>query len=75
MAADVPGVGPVVVSLAGLRWTSKSTRKLAEELRQQGFQVSPQKVGQLLHASGDSLQATHRREARGAPATQSRRLP
>jgi len=43
-----------------LRWTSKSTRKLAEELAHQGYQVSPQKVGQLLHASGYSLQATHK---------------
>lgn len=43
-----------------LRWTSKSTRKLAEELRRQGYRVSPQKVGQLLHASGYSLQATQK---------------
>jgi hypothetical protein len=43
-----------------LRWTSKSTRKLAEELGQQGFRVSPQKVGQLLHSNGYSLQATHK---------------
>ena len=43
-----------------LRWTSKSTRKLAAELVAKGFQVSPQKVGQLLHASGYSLQATHK---------------
>lgn len=43
-----------------LRWTSKSTRKLAEELRRQGYQVSPQKVGQLLHACGYSLQATQK---------------
>jgi transposase len=43
-----------------LRWTSKSTRKLAAELGEQGYKVSPQKVGQLLHASGYSLQATHK---------------
>jgi hypothetical protein len=43
-----------------LRWTSKSTRKLAEELREGGYTVSPQKVGQLLHAQGYSLQATHK---------------
>jgi hypothetical protein len=43
-----------------LRWTAKSTRKLAEELGAQGFKVSPQKVGQLLHASGYSLQATQK---------------
>lgn len=43
-----------------LRWTSKSTRKLADELRRIGYQVSPQKVGQLLHASGYSLQGTQK---------------
>lgn len=43
-----------------LRWTSKSTRKLASELLAQGLRVSPQKVGQLLYAAGYSLQATHK---------------
>lgn len=43
-----------------LRWTSKSTRRLADELSEQGYQVSPQKVGQLLHELGYSLQATHK---------------
>jgi hypothetical protein len=43
-----------------LRWTSKSTRKLATELAAQGYAVSPQKVGQLLNASGYSLQATQK---------------
>src|SRR5882762_8663222 len=43
-----------------LRWTSKSTRKLADELGAQGYVLSPQKVGQLLHASGYSLQATQK---------------
>lgn len=43
-----------------LRWTSKSTRKLAAELTAQGYAVSPQKVGQLLNASGYSLQATQK---------------
>jgi Rhodopirellula transposase DDE domain len=44
-----------------LRWTSKSTRKLAAELGEQGYKVSPQKVGQLLHASGYSLQANEKK--------------
>jgi Rhodopirellula transposase DDE domain len=43
-----------------LRWTSKSTRKLAAELSTQGFSVSPQKVGPLLSASGYSVQATQK---------------
>lgn len=44
-----------------LRWTSKSTRKLAEELATQGYKASPQKVGQLLHSCGYSLQSTNKR--------------
>jgi hypothetical protein len=40
-----------------LRWTSKSTRILAGELKRAGYQVSHTWVGQLLHASGYSLQA------------------
>jgi transposase len=45
-----------------LRWTAKSTRKLAEELKHQGHTVSPQKVGQLLHDAGYSLQGTRKTE-------------
>ena len=46
--------------MSPLRWTSKSTRKLAEELAGRGYTLSPQKVGQLLRASGYSLQATNK---------------
>jgi hypothetical protein len=46
--------------MSPLRWTSKSTRKLAEELASCGYALSPQKVGQLLRASGYSLQATNK---------------
>jgi hypothetical protein len=40
-----------------LRWTTKSLRKLSNDLGSQGFTVSPPTVGQLLVASGYSLQA------------------
>ena len=40
-----------------LRWTSKSLRKLAEELTRLGHQVSHAKVGQLLRGQGYRLQA------------------
>lgn len=43
-----------------LRWTTKSTRKLAAELGKQGFRVSQQKVGQLLHVLDYSLCATRK---------------
>ena len=44
-----------------LRWTSKSTGKLAGELREQGFSVSADTVGRMLHAAGYSLQSTRKR--------------
>jgi len=40
-----------------LRWTSKSTYKLAEELARQGYKVSADSVGRLLKRLGYSLQA------------------
>jgi hypothetical protein len=43
-----------------LRWTSKSVRRLAEELRAQGHEVSHNLVAELLHASGYSLQANRK---------------
>lgn len=43
-----------------LRWTSKSTRKLAAELTERGKPISPQKVGELLFAMGYRLQAVQK---------------
>lgn len=43
-----------------LRWTSKSVRKLAEELRQEGHAVSYQTVAELLHEMDYSLQANQK---------------
>jgi len=43
-----------------LRWTCKSVRKLAEELRAMGHQVGPQKVSELLHDMDYSLQGTRK---------------
>lgn len=40
-----------------LRWTTKSLRKLSVELGVQGFKISPQIVGELLHKQKYSLQA------------------
>jgi transposase len=44
-----------------LRWTSKSTIKLAAELKRQGFDVSPDTIGRMLRGSGYSLQSTRKR--------------
>jgi transposase len=43
-----------------LRWTTKSVRRLAAELRQQGHTVSHQTVAELLHELGYSLQANRK---------------
>lgn len=40
-----------------LRWTTKSTERLAEELGKQSFTISHAKVGALLREQGYSLQA------------------
>jgi elongation factor P hydroxylase len=40
-----------------LRWTTKSTRKLAAELKRQGYRIGDRKVAGLLHQMGYSLQA------------------
>jgi Rhodopirellula transposase DDE domain len=43
-----------------LRWTCKSTRRLAEELTRQDHPVGPRTVAALLHAAGYSLQANRK---------------
>jgi hypothetical protein len=43
-----------------LRWTCKSTRKLAEELKRKGHRTSHRMVAELLHALGYSLQANQK---------------
>ena len=40
-----------------LRWTTKSLRRLADELTKQGYPISAPTVGRLLHRNGFSLQA------------------
>ena len=47
--------------MSALRWTSKSTTKLAAELRRQGFEVSADTVGRMLRGNGYSLQSTRKR--------------
>ena len=43
-----------------LRWTCRSVRKLAEELRRKGHQTSHRIVAELLHELGYSLQANRK---------------
>jgi len=70
-AADLdPGLRPALLALvepdergdpmSPLRWTTKSTRNLADELTRQGHRVSADTVGDLLRAEGFSLQGNAR---------------
>ena len=43
-----------------LRWTCKSVRRLVAELQRQGFCIGRQKVADLLHELGYSLQGTRK---------------
>ncbi len=43
-----------------LRWTCKSTRKLAQALQAKGYKIGRQKVAHLLNALGYSLQANRK---------------
>lgn len=43
-----------------LLWTSKSLRKLSEELRSEGFYVSHNLIGKILNKNGFSLQANRK---------------
>jgi len=45
---------------SALRWTCKSIRRLAAELQDQGFHIERQKVADLLHELGYSLQANRK---------------
>jgi hypothetical protein len=68
-AADLdPGLVPALLALvepdergdpvSPLRWTTKSTRKLAAELTARGHRVGADTVGDLLRAEGFSLQGS-----------------
>ena len=70
-AADLdPGLGPALLALvepqergdpmSPLRWTTKSTRALADELTRQGHKAGADTVGVLLRAEGFSLQGNAR---------------
>jgi hypothetical protein len=52
--------------MSPLRWTCKSTRKLAAELTRQGHRVSHTKVGQLLLSLNYSLQSTRKTREGGS---------
>src|SRR6266571_201989 len=78
-AADAdPGLRPALLALvepqergdpmSPLRWTTRSTRTLADELTRQGHKAGADTVGDLLRAEGFSLQGNARAiEGNAAP--------
>jgi hypothetical protein len=62
VVADATAGDPI----SGLRWTHKTTRKLAEVLQRQGFRISHTTVARLLHQQGYSLRTNRKRLARTA---------
>jgi len=44
----------------GLKWTRKTTRKVARQLRRLNIRVSAKTVGRLLKAMGFSLRVNHK---------------
>ncbi len=71
LVADLDGLVEPSVSgdpMSPLRWTSKSVRKLAEQLTTMGHEVSHTIVAELLHAAGYSLQGNRKaKEGRSHP--------
>ena len=71
LRADLQGLVEPSVSgdpQSSLRWTSKSVRRLAQELRSMGHTVSHTVVAELLHEAGYSLQGNRKaKEGRSHP--------
>ena len=50
--------------ITGLKWTHKTSRKLAKELKRQGFQVEHSTIPRLAHGLGYTLRVNHKRLSR-----------
>ena len=53
--------------ITGLKWTRRTTAKIAAELRCAGLDVSARTVARLLHEMGFSLRVNHKKLSRGSP--------
>ncbi|MHB8565355.1 MAG: ISAzo13-like element transposase-related protein, partial [Acidiferrobacteraceae bacterium] len=53
--------------MSGLRWTRKTTEKIAEQLIGLGIEVSPNTVARLLHKMGFSLKTNRKNIESGVP--------
>ena len=54
--------------ISGLKWTHKTTEKIATELRSLGIAVSARSVAKLLKKMGFSLRVNHKKRSNGSPA-------
>jgi hypothetical protein len=50
--------------MSGLKWTRKTTEKIASELQSGGIRISPNTVGRLLKQMGYSLRVNHKQLSR-----------
>jgi len=57
----------------GVKWTRRSTRKIARELRSLGIQVSTRKVAKLLVDLDFALRVNHKKLCRGSKVTKAER--
>lgn len=53
--------------MTGLKWTRRTTAKVAAELRCAGLDVGARTVARLLHEMGFSLRVNHKQLSRGSP--------
>ena len=54
--------------ISGLKWTHKTTEKIAVELRSLGIAVGARTVAKLLKRMGFSLRVNHKKRSNGSPA-------
>jgi hypothetical protein len=53
--------------MTGLKWTRRTTAKVADELRLLGIEVSANTVARLLKTMGFSLRVNHKKKSNGSP--------
>jgi hypothetical protein len=53
--------------MSGLKWTHRTTAKIAAELRSLGIEICDRTVARLLREMGYSLRVNHKKLARGSP--------
>ena len=55
--------------MTGLKWTRKTTQKIAEQLQKIGINISRNSVGRLLSEMDFSLKVNHKKLSKGSKVT------